>query len=74
MNGDQTGSGVLKSKYSAVEGGSELQSVYTGQFIDGLFLSQMFKQQLVYDRLSYLGYSILDISKVHTMKLNLRNY
>jgi hypothetical protein len=40
VNGDQTGSGVLKSKYSAVEGGSELQSVYTGQFIDGLFHGQ----------------------------------
>jgi len=28
----------------------------------------MFKQELIYDRPSYIGCSILDISKVHMMK------
>ena len=36
--------------------------------IDGLHLIQMFKQELIYDRPSYIGCSILDLSKVHMMK------
>ena len=36
--------------------------------IVGLHLIQMFKQELIYDRPSYIGCSILDLSKVHMMK------
>ena len=36
--------------------------------IDGLHLIQMFKQELIYDRPSYIGCNILDLSKVHMMK------
>ena len=36
--------------------------------IDGLHLIQMFKQELIYDRSSYIACSILGISKVHMMK------
>jgi hypothetical protein len=36
--------------------------------IDGLHLIHMFKQELIYDRPSYIGCSILGLSKVHMMK------
>ena len=36
--------------------------------INGLHLIQMFKQELIYDRPSYIGCSILDLSTVHMMK------
>ena len=34
----------------------------------GLHLIQMFTQELIYDRPSYIRCSILDLSKVHMMK------
>ena len=38
--------------------------------IDGLDLIHMFRQEIWYDRPMYLGSSIWDLSKLHTMKFH----
>ena len=38
--------------------------------IDGLHLIEMFKQEVLYDKPSYVGASIMDLSKLHMMKFH----
>ena len=38
--------------------------------IDGLHLIEMFKQEVPYDKPSYIGTNVLDLSKLHMMRLH----
>ena len=38
--------------------------------IDGLHLIEMFKQEVLYDKPSYVGTSIMDLSKLHMMRFH----
>ena len=38
--------------------------------IDGLHLIEMFKREVLYDKPSYVGTSIMDLSKLHMMKFH----
>jgi hypothetical protein len=42
----------------------------TGKSFDNLYLIEMFKQEIVYDKPIYVGTSILDLSKLHMMRFH----